>query len=556
MFLVSFFDSKVFNPNTNIEIIFFVLGGLGVFLFGLDLMSDSLKNIAGNRLKSFIEKATNTPLRAILTGMIITAIIQSSSGTTVIVISLITAGLMTLPQAIGVIMGANIGTTVTAFLVGLKMEQLALPIIGLGAIMIFFINRKKIGMIGYALVGFGMLFLGLDLMGAGFKVIITKNWFVSMMRSLESNVVLSVFTGTALTAIVQSSSAVIGVLQGLYETGEVPIKVGLGIMLGSNIGTTVTALIASIGGNRQSKQAALSHLFFNIFGTIVFLIFFNLYAGIISNIEANYLEPSSKMTIAIAHIGFNVVTTIILFFFINQIVWLIKKILPIKQVPTSLAKLNFDLLESPVLALKAAKECIIEMGSISKQMVETAKLYLNENSEEHFERCLSLENVIDDYDHQIHDYLVQIVTNSLSQEIGMTQAIYIDTIRDFERIGDHCVNLVEFFKSRYDTNVNSVDVLINNLNYFFDQVLIQISNSIEGFKKMDKKIAREILDNEREIDTLERKYRNIQLSMIGDGTLSLDDIHYVDILSNLERIADHCVNIAQNIIDPHYINRT
>lgn len=556
MFLVRIFDSDVFNPNTNIEVIFFVLGGLGIFLFGLSLMSDSLRNIAGHRLKSYIEKATKTPLRAIITGLVITAIIQSSSGTTVIVIGLVTAGLMSLPQAIGVIVGSNIGTTVTAFLVGLKISELALPAIGLGAIMVFFINRRNFELVGLILVGLGMLFLGLDLMGAGFDVVITKSWFVNLMRSLESNVFFSVLTGTAITALVQSSSAVIGVLQELYETGEVPIRAALGILLGSNIGTTVTIIIASLGGNRESQQAAASHLFFNVFGTIVFLLFFNVYAGIISNIEDTLLEPSSKMTIAIAHIGFNVITTLILFFFIDKIVWFINKIIPIKQVPTSLSKLNDDLLESPILALKAAKECILEMGAIAREMVVLAKKYLNEGNEEYFNRCNQLEDVVDDYDHQIHDYLVQIETKSLDKEIGMTQAIYIDAIRDFERIGDHSVNLVEFFKSRYQANVNSTDILVENLNDFFDIVLDQLNNAIESFTHSDISKAKLILENEENIDTLERKYRNIQLSMIGDGTLSLNDIHYVDILSNLERIADHCVNIAQNVIDPHYINRT
>jgi len=556
MFLISFFDSKVFNPNTNIEIIFFVLGGLGIFLFGLNLMSESLKNIAGKRLKALIERATSTPLKAIFTGIIITAIIQSSSGTTVIVIGLITAGLMTLPQAVGVIMGSNIGTTVTAFLVGLKIEQLSLPIIGIGAILIFFINKKKIDMIGYILVGFGMLFLGLDLMGSGFKVITTHPWFINIMTSLEHNVIVSVLTGTIVTGVIQSSSAVIGILQGLYETGEVPIRVALGILLGSNIGTTVTAIIASIGSNRQAKQAALSHLFFNTLGTLFFLIFFGLYANLMANIEATFLTPSSKMTIALAHIAFNIITTIILFFFINQFVTLINKIIPIKPLSTTLSKLNYDLLATPVLALKAAKECILEMGDIAKEMVEVARNYLNENNETYFDRCIKLEDIIDDYDHQIHDYLVQIETNSLSAEIGMMQATYIDTIRDFERIGDHSVNLVEFFKSRYDSNVKTVEVLLNNLNYFFDQVSNQLNKAIDSFNKNDVRIAKNILKVEEEIDTLERKYRSAQLAMIGDGTLSFDDIHYVDILANLERIADHCVNIAQNVIDPHYMNRT
>jgi len=557
MFLVSFFESKVFNPTTTLEIAFFIFGGLGLFLFGLSQMSDSLKNIAGNRLRGVIEKTTNTPIKAVLTGIIMTVLMQSSSGTTVIVISLITAGLMTLPQAIGVIMGSNIGTTVTAFIVGLKIEQLALPIIGVGALMVFFFTKRKVKLLGHVLVGFGMLFFGLQVMGSAFGVITIKPWFVTIMNSMESNVAFSILTGTFLTAIVQSSSAVIGVLQGLYETGQVPIAVSLGILLGSNIGTTITAMLASFGGNRQAKQAALSHLLFNFFGTILFLLIFGPFTNLISLIEARFFEPNAKMTIAVAHIFFNVLTTFILLFFIKQQVWLINKILPIKSVSTALGNLNEDLLRtSPVLALSASKKCIVEMGWLTKEIIVQAQNYFNDDNEQYYEKCLQLENLIDTYDHEVHDYLIQLRTDNLDAHLGINQAIYMDAIRDFERIGDHAINLIEFFKSRYQTNVKTPESFADNINYYFAKVIEQTDAAVRAFDSKDVNIAKQMLVLEEEIDTLERKYRNQQLALIGDGNLTLDGIHIVDILSNLERIGDHCVNIAQNVIDPHYINRT
>lgn len=549
---------SLFNPSTPSQNAFFIAGGLGIFLIGINMMGDSLKRLAGNKLKLLIQKATSTPLKGILTGALITVLIQSSSATTVIVVSLVAAGLMTLRESIGVIMGANIGTTVTAFLIGLKVENYSLLFVALGAVLLLFFNRQNLKNIGGVVTGFGFLFLGLQLMSSALIKLTTQPFFKNMMIALSDNWFLSVLTGTGLTALVQSSSASIGVLQQLYELDAIKLYGALGILLGANIGTTITVILASIGGTRESKQASLAHIIFNIFGAILFLIFLKPYTNLFSMIQNKFLPTNPKLTIAFAHMFFNIVTTLILYFMIDILVKIVQKIIPSKGDFAKIIadKLNEDLLvKSPILALETAKHVIVEMGQVSLNMFLISQKYFNNNDPKYIDECIALEKTIDFYDKVIHDYLIRLSTEHLKPSNRLYQAIYLDTIRDFERIGDHCLNLIEFMQDRYEHGVVITTELQEQFNNFFDQVALQIQNTIECFDLKSVTKAYEIIALEAEIDTLERKFRKSQFNLINEGLLSQDDIHYVDILSNLERISDHCFNIAQNIIDPFYMQR-
>ncbi|MDD3999406.1 MAG: Na/Pi symporter, partial [Bacilli bacterium] len=271
--------NSIFVPDNTFAIISIVAGGLGLFLYGITLMSESLKRLAGNRLKTLIAKATSTIFRGILTGTVVTCLIQSSSATTVIVIGLISAGLMSLKQAIGVMMGANIGTTITAFLIGLNISKYSLMIMAIGAIILLFFERKRIHEVGRAIFGFAALFVGLELMGLGLEPLSKMVWFETSMTSMSSFPLLGVLVGAGLTALIQSSSASIGVLQQIFSSGAIGLKAALPVLLGCNIGTTITATLSSLSGTRESKQAALFHLFFNLIGTIIFLIFLTPYTA-------------------------------------------------------------------------------------------------------------------------------------------------------------------------------------------------------------------------------------------------------------------------------------
>lgn len=549
---------SLFEPSTTLAIIFTVLGGLGLFLYGIEYMSTSLKNLSGNRLKILIEKATDNIFMGLLTGIAVTVLVQSSSATTVIVIGLISAGLMSLRQAVGVMMGANIGTTVTAFLIGLKINEYSLIFIALGAAIVIFITTKKASYTGGIILGFGMLFLGLELMSLGLEPLAEKDWFETAMISLAEVPILGVLAGTFLTVIVQSSSATIGVVQQVFFDGNIALPGALAVLIGSNIGTTITAILASLSSPREAKQASMFHLLFNLFGSVIFLIFFGTYVKLLGNIENAFLGPNNKLTIAYAHIIFNTVTTIFVLFLVKYFVVLIEKMLPIKEDKDAslVEKLNYDLIiSSPVLALESAKGVVIEMGGIAQEMIKTARLYQNDNSEDYFGKIADLENRIDLYDKSIHDYLMEIQSFDLSQKYKQTQVILLDVIRDFERIADHAVNLSEFYQNRYEQDCPLTGKVAETLNHYFDLIVLQVENAILSFQANDKKLAKKVIETEIEIDKLEKHYRRAQLLHKRESSDECNDIHYVDILSNLERISDHCNNIAENVIDPHYLSK-
>jgi phosphate:Na+ symporter len=535
------------------NMIFYIFGGLGIFLYGLHIMGESLKNLAGAKLKILIEKTTNTPLKGILMGIVITVLIQSSSGTTALTVGLIGAGLMTLPQAIAVIIGANIGTTVTSFLIGLKIANYALPMIGIGAFAIFFSKRKRISLMGSSLMGFGMLFFGLEMMGVQLKVLTTLDFFETLMVTLSTHPILGVIVGTSLTALVQSSSASIGILQQLYSTGTIPLLAAIPILLGSNIGTTVTAILASLGSSKDAKRTALAHVYFNLLGTIAFLFFLKPYTRLFTWIETTYLEAGDKLTIAFAHMGFNILTTFIMFFLIKYLVKAVEKSIPKSPSETfvvSVDQLNHTLIQSaPILALENAKKVISDMGCSVLKMFKITKDYINYDNHKYFEDVSILENITDTYDNKCHDYLVKLSGQSLSKEEQHLQSICFDTIRDFERIADHCFNIAEFMHDRYDNKVVANPSVLEDLNTMVDALSGMLSNAIGAFQEFDKQKAYLVMEEEPNIDAMEKKYRKSHLKLVSDGVISSVDLHFVDILANLERIGDHAENIAENLLN-------
>lgn len=549
---------SIFNPSSTIAIIITVLGGLGMFLYGIEYMSVSLKSLSGNKLKMLVAKATNNIFVGVFTGAVVTVLMQSSSATTVIVIGLISAGVMTLKQAVGVMMGANIGTTVTAFLIGLKVNDYSLLFVALGAMLVVFITTKKAKYAGGIVLGFGLLFIGLELMSIGLEPLTNKPWFQSAMISLSESSILGVLVGTALTVIVQSSSATIGILQQIFADGNIALPGALAVLLGCNIGTTITAILASLKAPREAKQASLFHLMFNLFGTILFLIFFRAYHSTIQFFEDAFLGAENKFTIAFAHIVFNIITTILVIFIAKYFVALLDKLLPSKKplVTSVTEKLNYDLIKSsPVLALENTKLIVLEMGDIALQMVAIARAYQDVDSDAKFDEIAQLENKIDYYDHSIHDYLMEMQSTDLSIKQKQFQITLLDTIRDFERIADHAVNLSDFYKNRYELSCPLAGNVKESLSHYFDLVLGQVQDAINCFKNNDLKLAGKIIETEKEIDDLEKMYRRNQLMNKNNAIDDCNDIHFVDILSNLERISDHCNNIAENIIDPHYLSR-
>jgi phosphate:Na+ symporter len=541
------------------ETIFAIVGGLGIFLYGINLMGESLRSISGNKLKLIIEKSTNTPLKGIFLGVIITGLIQSSSGTTAITVGLVRAGLMTLPQAVGIILGANIGTTVTSFLIGLKIKEYSLPIMAVGAFLIFFAKNKKLKHIGGVLLGFGMLFFGLETMGSSLKQLTKLDSFANALQEVAHIPVLGLLVGALTTIIVQSSSATIGILQGLYSTGAIPLIGAIAIVLGDNIGTTVTAVLASLGGSVSAKRTAAAHVLFNLVGSTVFMILLVPYTKFIAYLETNVLHNNNpEMTISFAHMSFNIINTFIFFWFIKYLVKAVTKIIPGDDNITSvnMETLQEDLIEeAPVLALESAKRVVLNMGNAAHEMLKTAIQYSFENNHKYFEDGMQYEEMLDTIDKKAHDYLVKIAQADLSPVDASNQATYVDTIRDFERIGDHCVNLFEFFEERYENrNVFNTKTKAE-LENLYDFVNETLQLALEAFEKQDKNIAQMVLEREEIIDRLVIKNRKRHIMRISnDKDSEKHDYLYVDILSNVERIGDHCSNIAINVLQENYYN--
>ncbi len=539
--------------------IFAIVGGLGIFLYGINLMGDSLKALAGNKMKMIIEKSTNTPIKGILVGVIITGLIQSSSGTTALAVGLVRAGLMTLPQAVGIILGANIGTTVTSFLLGLKIKEYALPIMAIGAFLIFFTHRKKTRQLGSVILGFGMLFYGLDIMGDSLKQLTKLDAFASALESVGQHPILGLFVGAGTTALVQSSSATIGILQSLYSTGAIPLIGAVAILFGNNIGTTVTAVLAALGGSIAAKRTAAAHVLFNIIGSLVFMVFLTPYTKLIAFLEETVLHNDNPaMTISFAHMGFNLLNTFIMFWFINQLVWLVTKIVRGDDglIKVDVDSLHDDLInESPILALESAKMVVINMGKVTQQMFDSAVKYSFENNKKYFENGMQIEEMLDTIDKKAHDYLVKISQADLDRASSSNQAAYIDTIRDFERIGDHCTNLFEFFEMRHEDKISLSPDAKSELEKLYAVVKETIKLTVDAFETQDEAIARKVMEREDVIDRLVIKNRKRHIMRINNKTASeTQDSMYVDILSNIERIGDHCNNIVINIIQEYYYN--
>lgn len=532
-----------------------LIGGLGIFLYGIHIMGNSLKALAGDKMTKIIEKLTNNVFMGILIGIIVTAILQSSSGTTALSISLIRAGLMTAPQAIGIIMGANIGTTVTAFLFSFpKITDLSLLFIGLGAFLIFFFRNKKFNAIGQAVLGFGFLFYGMELMGEGLGGLAESEQVRDFIHKFSNNPLLAALSGAGVTALVQSSSATTGIVQSLYESGMVSLKGALPILFGNNIGTTITAVLAALGGSIAAKRASAFHVFFNFFGAILFLILLGPFFGLINNIrEAS--GASHRLTIAYAHLIFNVINTLLIVGFISQIDWLIKKIIPGKDFIDEFNEDVFNekmISHSPVLALESSKQAINHMGRVVKQMLLSTIKYSKTANPKVLEEANQLETIINTLDRKTHDYLVK-TTAYVDETHSKTLSKYLDTIRDLERIGDHCENILEISEYIHDNKGYISQDAWKDLDKMYDTITIMVDSSLNIIDTNDKIIASQIIEIEKSVDKLEKKARKRHTIRVNDGVCTSETgINFIEILSNLERIGDHCYNIAEYTINEEY----
>ena len=532
------------------EMIFTFLGGLGIFLFGIKFMSEGLQKTAGDKLRKILETLTSNPIMGVIAGTLVTGIIQSSSGTTVLAVGLVNAGLLNLRQAIGIIMGANIGTTMTSFLIGFKISQYSLPIIAVGAVLIFFSKTKKVNYLGQVFFGFGMLFLGMELMSDGMKPLRGSEVFVHFMETVSHVPLLGILVGTIFTVIVQSSSATIGVLQGMAETGAVTFDQALPILFGDNIGTTVTAALAAIGTSVAAKRAALSHVIFNVLGTIIFLPLLTL--GIFPKIVMFIAEDMNiRMQIAWAHGIFNVSNTLIQLPFIAFLAIIVTKLVPgadgeIEFKPKFLDK---RLLSNPSVALGQATHELLRMGALAKESLSDVIDFFFSKDDKKLNTSVQKEEVINNLDREITEYLVQLSQSSLSKIESNRSTMLLQTINDIERVGDHAENIGELAIFAHEHKLNFSEEAINDLNTMFNLTIDTYQMALDALEKEDTTLAKKVLENEYSIDKMEKDYRKGHLHRLNTGVCyGSAGVVFLDIISNLERIGDHSVNIAQSVL--------
>ena len=535
-----------------------VIAGVAVFLIGIDNMGDGLKKIAGSKLKDLIDKFTSSSIKGILVGIVITVLIQSSSATTTLVIGLISAGIMSLKQGFRVIMGANIGTTITAFLIGLNLAPFAPFIMFVGVLLLLFMSKAKAKAAGQTLFGFGIIFFGLTLMEGSLKPIAALPEFSNLISGLSNNPFLGLLVGTLATAAIQSSSAFIGVLQAIYSTSvevgvaDFTLKTVIPLLIGSNLGTTITGILAALSGKPDAKRAATFHVIFNLIGAILFMIILVPYSNLMIYIS-EVLNITAKMQIAYSHIIFNLITTIALFPLVKYIVILIEKMIPRKpgeSIIVDLSSLNHNITDiSPMTALEIARKETVTMGKYAVQSIENLIMYLDTKNKDHKELVFSIEETIDLYNEKLTNFLQQMEKVKLRDNDIKMYTVVLKAFRDIERISDHCENIAEFIRDCYEENQEFSNEAYKDIRKLLDLALTMTRESILIFEKNSKRDSEHILVLETEMDDFYKEARHSHSERVANNAeniTSVSSIVFCDIITNIERIGDHCTNIIED----------
>jgi len=549
------------------DVIFSFFGGLGLFLFGLRFMSDAMQSVAGDKMRAILEQGTKSPIRGVLTGTFVTALIQSSSATTVLTVGLVNAQLLSLRQAIGVIMGANIGTTLTAYLIGFDLKAYALPILAAGALIFLFSKNKKAQLIGQAIFGFGLLFFGLTIMGHGMEPLKDLPFFINLMTSIENNSLIGVIIGTGFTFIVQSSSATIGVLQELAFQNAVTYSQAVPILFGDNIGTTVTALLASIGTSVAARRAALTHFMFNFMGTLIFLPLFlaGIFEKIVILVTNYFFIPISgsagtwetlniKLQIAQTHAVFNITNTLIHLPLVALLAIIVTKLIPdtgeeaeIKEYKTQFIDKRF--LNNPSVALAQATRETLRMGQLAREAFSNAIEYFKTNKEALFRRSMVLEDTIDILEREVTDYIVLASEKRFSTEESNHAYIILQSLNDIERIADHCENIIEQGEYAFKHNVSFSGEAKEELSNMIELTDETLHLALKALEKEDIAFAKKVIKNEKMIDAMQAEYRKSHIRRLNERICNGNNgAVFLDLLVNLERISDHCHNIAEYVL--------
>ncbi|MEE8168105.1 MAG: Na/Pi cotransporter family protein [Candidatus Hydrothermarchaeales archaeon] len=529
-----------------LPIVFGVVGGLALFLYGLRVLSGSLKKVAGDRLKIMLEKFTNRASKGALVGTFVTSIIQSSSVTMVTLIGLINAGLLTMEQAVGVMLGAEIGTTITAQLVAFRIGMFYLPLIAIGFFLSFFAKSEKNRYIGEAILGFGLLFLGMHTMKNGVSSLRSDPFFIDFLYTFGKTPILGIIAGAIFTGIVQSSTATTGLVIAMGMENVINLPSAIALIFGANIGTCITGLLASIGSSLSSRRTAVAQLLINVAGVSLFFPFIWKYAGIVALTSSNLPRQ-----IANAHTIFNVTITLLMLPLVGVVVTVVKKIVPGEEIKIDRGVKFLDkrTLKTPALALGQAARETNQMAKIASEMLKHAE---NALETEDLKLTLTIrkqEEAIDELYDAIERYLVQLSGEDLSEAQARKFAILNHSITDIERVGDHAHNLAELIEQKSKGGLVFSEFATNELRSMFEKVRSAYDKSFRVLQKENMDLGKAVLDLEKDVDVMEREFVENHLKRLKDGICEpVAGPVFVDMLRNLERISDHASNIASSVL--------
>lgn len=539
------------------EELFLFAGGLGMFIYGMQIMSQGLENAAGNKMKSLLEVLTKNKLMGVALGALITAVIQSSSATTVMVVGFVNAGIMNLTQAMGVIMGANIGTTITGWIVSmgewasfLKPSTLAPVAIAIGVVVMMVGKRRATKDVASIVVGFGLLFVGIDNMSNAMSGLKDVPAFTDLFVKLGSNPLLGIIVGAGVTAIIQSSSASVGILQSLAVAGLIPFNSAVYIIMGQNIGTCVTAMLSSMGAKKNAKTAALMHLLFNIIGTAIFSVASIAFFQIVN--PAWGREMITATQISTVHTAFNIATTVLLFPASGLIIKLAKMIGGIKNEEAqddSVVSLDDRMLQTPTIALQATVREVGRMADLVKDTLDVARRVLFTKTNEDIHLLRDDEDKVDKLCAGITDYAIKITRLQISDQEHENVARLLQAVSDIERVGDYCENISEFAETMADKKLSFSEIGTQELKEMIDVCADSYEYAIQAFMENDREKAMKVIEKERKADELEIKLRAKHIKRLTNQECNTEaGIVFLDTVICLERISDHARNIAEEVL--------
>ncbi len=520
-----------------------MLGGLGLFLVGIQMMASGMQKVAGDNLRRILEITTSKPIIGVFTGIVVTVLVQSSSTTTVMLVGFVNAGLMKLPQAVSAILGSNIGTTITAQVVSFQLDYLALPAIGIGGLLNFFSRRRLQRYIGQTVLGFGLLFLGMVTMTEATYPLRDNVFFLELLLKFAEYPLLGILVSALFTAAIQSSSGATGVIIALTLQDLVTIEAAIPLILGTNVGTCITVIFASLGASLPAKRAAVAHILFNLLGVVVVLVLLTPFTNFILDSAQTVARQTAN-----AHTIFNVLNFLIIFPFFKYFVRLVTLIVPGEDISVELGPRYLDkrMLKTPAAAIEASKQELLRMANVARDMVKESIEIFYKASRKKIPHVLQMEDLVDGLEKEITLYLQEMSQHSLTRRQTQIVSGIMSATNDLERIGDHAQNIAYLTEAVLDDKLPMTATAKEEVLALYQEVDAMMEKAITAFENEDIDLAREVIKQDDVVDDMERKLVKKHVDRVNRMECrAATGVIYLDIISNLERIADHSTNLAQ-----------